>query len=301
MKLTDFSQYKVVRERAATIIRFLGTQEDYTVYDRSGFATATIRKALPEHLQVGAAMADTLNRMRDAGWVHLDRSGKKTFTIKLIAYPDDWAFPESPQEPSPVPESTPADDELPEPSDDLSAVELGGRAGRIAARLEKHIDDKITGLEGVASNLPAMIQDGIQVAILNLVAQVVGVPDTDETLRMAAEAEAEHADELTRELAAERLSHQNTREELNRLRRAHDTVAKQGSNLSPNDLPESHRQIGKWAVENGWSLQRSAGGHNIFRSPEGRPYFASATPSDYRGTKNMLADLYRMGLPRMES
>lgn len=45
----------------------------------------------------------------------------------------------------------------------------------------------------------------------------------------------------------------------------------------------------------GWTATLRKGGHWKLTSPDGKPYFTGATPSDHRALRNARADLRRLG------
>lgn len=61
-------------------------------------------------------------------------------------------------------------------------------------------------------------------------------------------------------------------------------------------LKKEMKQIVKVAKGQGWEITHTRNGHLRFRSPGGALIFAPSTPSDYRGIKNKIADLRRVGL-----
>ncbi len=52
-------------------------------------------------------------------------------------------------------------------------------------------------------------------------------------------------------------------------------------------------QLMAYALQHGWQVLRTRGGHLRFRKPGCAPIFTSSTPSDWRAYKNALAMLVR--------
>ncbi|PUA41376.1 hypothetical protein C5U62_32140 [Pseudomonas protegens] len=53
------------------------------------------------------------------------------------------------------------------------------------------------------------------------------------------------------------------------------------------------RQLINFALDNGWQVSRTPGGHLKFTKPGHKPIFISSTPSDYRADRNARANLRR--------
>lgn len=49
------------------------------------------------------------------------------------------------------------------------------------------------------------------------------------------------------------------------------------------------------AQRQGWSVERTNGGHVRFRNPAGQSYFTGSSPSDFRAVRKLVADLRKMG------
>lgn len=57
------------------------------------------------------------------------------------------------------------------------------------------------------------------------------------------------------------------------------------------------RDVAAAALEQGWVIESTAGGHLKWTPPNGKfPVFTPATSSDWRGRKNALSDLRKRGL-----
>ena len=56
------------------------------------------------------------------------------------------------------------------------------------------------------------------------------------------------------------------------------------------------RRLANLAEAQGWTVTMRRAGHIRFQSPSGGLVFSSATPSDNRSTKNLTAQLRRLGL-----
>lgn len=54
-------------------------------------------------------------------------------------------------------------------------------------------------------------------------------------------------------------------------------------------------QAARDARRQGWTVEPTSR-HVVFINPRGERYIAARTPSDYRGTRNMMAALRRLGL-----
>lgn len=71
-------------------------------------------------------------------------------------------------------------------------------------------------------------------------------------------------------------------------------------------MPPAMSDIVERAVEAGWRLSRTRNGHQCLTPPKGtidpytgveaKPVFFPSTPSDWRGEKNLVARLRRLGL-----
>ncbi|OWJ92706.1 hypothetical protein [Metapseudomonas furukawaii] len=53
------------------------------------------------------------------------------------------------------------------------------------------------------------------------------------------------------------------------------------------------QQLAQYANREHWSISRTRGGHLCFRKPGRPPVFSSSTPSDWRSSRNALAQLIR--------
>jgi hypothetical protein len=56
------------------------------------------------------------------------------------------------------------------------------------------------------------------------------------------------------------------------------------------------RDFARFAMERGWQVSITNGGHLKFVSPTGTVLFTSSTPSDWRAWKNFRSQLRRQGL-----
>lgn len=64
-------------------------------------------------------------------------------------------------------------------------------------------------------------------------------------------------------------------------------------------LKQDLRDVVDHAVRHGWTQTRTRGGHLRLTPPDGgRVLFSPSTPSDYRGIRNLAAQLRRAGVPR---
>lgn len=54
---------------------------------------------------------------------------------------------------------------------------------------------------------------------------------------------------------------------------------------------KDYEQLVTQAKSQGWEVSRTKANHYRWRSPLGAMFFSSATPSDYRGLKNLKRDL----------
>jgi len=61
-------------------------------------------------------------------------------------------------------------------------------------------------------------------------------------------------------------------------------------------VPRDFRPLIDAAVAQGWQVSTTGGGHLKFQSPAGRVVFAASTPSDWRASRNLRAELRRAGL-----
>ena len=64
--------------------------------------------------------------------------------------------------------------------------------------------------------------------------------------------------------------------------------------LQPSQVHEKLRPLAKWAIDNGFTLMRTNGGHIAWVHTSMARTFSPSTPSDWRGLKNLESDLKRI-------
>lgn len=103
---------------------------------------------------------------------------------------------------------------------------------------------------------------------------------------------------LRQELAKEQTRHLNLLEEVKSLRsKLADRNVQQSTSLRPADLKPEWREAARKALDQGWVIEFTSGGHIKWSPPNGRtPVISSNTPGDHRSVKNTLAELARAGL-----
>ena len=102
MRLNEYSKYRANRERAEAILRLLEGEPDKTMKDEHGSLTHKISKLLPRHLRVNRqgkeaghyVITSEMARMEEAGWLCRDVYGRRTYSVILVDYPEDWVKPE---------------------------------------------------------------------------------------------------------------------------------------------------------------------------------------------------------------
>lgn len=271
------------------------------VLDPAGLAVAALYKPIADKVAMAqpAFGGSHLRRMEELGLVTLQRNAKKTYAITVVRYPTDiekW-LPEELQavEPESEPEyriNEEAMDELVHLYEDEAQV-LGSRPGRLAARIERTIPDivALAVSQAVDSKFDQMIR-GMGYAPES---ETGGSTSTDiqEVLDANARLVAV-TEQLQEELRVERQLHEFTRSERNKLI-ASDNGGVIAGSLRPSQLHRDLREIGQWALDNGFFIHRTNGGHILFRhAGGGEAVYSASTPSDYRGTKNLRADLERV-------
>lgn len=263
------------------------------VEDKSGRVVSELYEAVKDNVEMGQTTfgGAFLNKMQDLGIVEVERRGKRTFRVEVVAYPVDvtrWL----PMGLRPQPDmETHSESEAPGHSEVIEEDEaevLGARPGRLAARLEKSIPDLVAQAvtQAVDNKFDQMIR-GMGYVLPTEAShnnQYIGVVN-------ALEAALDEAEE---KLRVEQILHEYTRQERNRLMAEEGGTIKAGT-LQPSQLHKSLQDIAKWAIDNGFTIQHTNGGHIVFKHGNGgMPIYSASTPSDYRGQLNLKADLNRV-------
>ena len=281
------------RETARALLDTLAAGD---VIDPSGRAATLLIERTPTAQRMShASINKTLRELETHRWITRDVRGRRTMRVALGPdLPDDWAPPTEaveahvPVAPDVVADVLAEDEEL--------RGELGGRPGRFAARL--------------ARELPALVTDAVRVVMTEQRRETyaaLGYVPRDETqagmehaLASASDALAqmtERVAHLERDLRDERRAAHAARTEVNRMV-ARAVTIDTGRTLRPKDVPESFRALAAHALANGWTINKTNGGHLAWVSPAGVPVFGPATPSDWRSARNHQRDLEAYGLPR---
>lgn len=277
-----------------------------------------------------------MQKLEAAGWINRTTNGKRTYRIGLNAtIPSDaseWLLFEADEsKPSngviasvsngvkveqppllllPTSDTKTAGshvdradvDEAPSPlppedeSEDVG--ELGMRPGRLAARIEKAIPDLVT----------AAVETAIQRdrdAQMAAIGYYRGV-DPVEFDRMKEQLEADANQVARLQSTIENLNEENIRmqvaldwlsdEEDARLVKTNDGTPATRVSLTVNQLPDQYRGFGRLALDAGWTIRRTRGGHLIWRSPDGGNVFSGSTPSGNGSMTVMKRKLRRRGL-----
>lgn len=274
-----------MREKYELLLLTLAEKPDGLWIDDKGSLTPQLVQALPFSTST-ASLNPMLNRLVDCGWIEMDRRGRRTYRVELIA------DPLSPPEPTPEP----APEVLPSLDDD--DLELQGRPGRFAARLERKMPELVD--QAVKRALASSV-----IEVLRLLSDQLGFdPDDGQRLK---EAEVELAElrerneKLTTAIGNERALREYLQDELtSTVARSPEGRIASTKSLMMYELPELYRDLGKIAIENGWTILKSRGGHLVWKPPNGdQLYYSGSTPSDWRAVRNDRAALERMGLPKV--
>lgn len=282
-------------------------KQDGKIEDSSGLAVKRLYEPIKDEIESGQSYYGSafLSQMEAIGVIKLVRKGKRTFSIEVVGYPPDvdkW-LPEG-LKARPLTEaeaSVALDGETqyvgPDSDDqqEITVIQpdeeaiLGGRPGRLAARIEKSIPDIVT--LAVSQALDTKFDQMIRgMGYVPATEAVVDNHHIQETLKEL----NEQVLRAREELRVERQLHEYTRAERNAaLARGDDRL--QSGSLRPSQLHKDLQEVGQWALDNGFAFYRTDGGHIVFRHKDGGPaIYSASTPSDYRGTKNLEADLKRV-------
>lgn len=104
-------------------------------------------------------------------------------------------------------------------------------------------------------------------------------------------------EELSQEVARLKTANLRKSETIDSLEAELEVLRKQGrKTLRADQLPRWCRDLGKLALQQGWSVIDTPSGHYKWTSPKGDSFNESATPSDHRAHANLKARLQRMGM-----
>jgi predicted RNA binding protein YcfA (HicA-like mRNA interferase family) len=248
-----------------------------------------------------------LHLLKEGGWIDYEMNGKR---VKWIQLTEDVP-------PEPVVLITSGgklltDDDIQKLADEAErgydvehiksvnneADELGMRPGRLAHRIEQSI--------------PLLVKTAVNDALGDMIAGVLnsmgyyfGVSPEDyqqlEQQNEILEQRNALADSREEELRERIVVLEGWVDWLNeqteaRMLRSNEGQIASRENLRPSQLPEEIREYARLALEQGWMIRRTRGGHVAWRSPNGHTCIDAHTGSDPRGVDNHKARLRRFGL-----
>jgi predicted RNA binding protein YcfA (HicA-like mRNA interferase family) len=276
---------RTARNIAVTLDELL--KQDGKVRDKQGFAVGKLYEPIQANL--GCAQSTfghkLLNQMQDLGLIELNRNAKKTYGITLVVVPAEYEkWLPVPQISDELEEAIVAEEEAIE--QEVEEGVLGGRPGRLAARIERSI--------------PEIVQVAVTQAVDNKIDQILsGLGFHKEAAPVVADSELMEAndrlvtalEQVHEELRVERQLHDYTRMELNETRIRTEPLIAGG--LQASQVDKRLRDMARFALDNGFTLMRTNGGHICWMHEKGRT-FSPSTPSDVRGLKNLESDLNRI-------
>lgn len=305
--LEELSTYKSKRAAMKSFLDALyamGGRAEMVVGSSNGVgtrknATTVIFERMPEEHRKNPA--DTWNKLRDGGWINVDQRSKVVPLVELAVPVLPWhtngdtptsdtkAVGPIAEEPSPVEPAPPS-------AGDDEADDLGMRPGRLAARIEASIPGLVRGaVESVLRE-----RERLQFASLGYWPTV----DPPTLEKMEADIAAHDRREALIQSRLDDVNMDNARlsamldflqDEVDAQRVKTNDYTPASKAMSVAKVPEHYRNIARTALQQGWTIQMTRGGHLSWRSPEGKSTFSGSTPN--RNSINVLTKkLLRLGL-----